>query len=67
MLSETKATPQKIAAITGHSIKSVTEILDKYLAFTRHLTEGAMALFRTQGQPHLQTNCKPSLRRARKE
>lgn len=45
MLSEAKATPQQIAAITGHSLKSVTAILDKYLSRTRHLAEGAMTLF----------------------
>lgn len=45
MLSEAGANPQQIAAITGHSLKSVTAILDKYLARTRHLAEGAIALF----------------------
>jgi integrase len=38
------STPQ-IAAITGHSLKTVTTILDKYLARTPALAEGAVMLF----------------------
>ncbi|MCC7483036.1 MAG: tyrosine-type recombinase/integrase [Hyphomicrobiales bacterium] len=45
MLSEAGCTPQQIATITGHSLKSVTVILDKYLARTRHLAAAAIALF----------------------
>jgi len=37
-------TPQ-IAAITGHSLKTVTSILDKYLARTRVLAGEAVTLF----------------------
>ena len=45
MLSEAQCTPQMIATITGHSLKSVTAILDKYLSRTRHLSEAAITLF----------------------
>jgi integrase len=45
MLSEAKCTPQMIATITGHKLKSVEEILDKYLKRTRHLAEAAITLF----------------------
>ena len=34
-----------IAAITGHSLKTVTTILDKYLARTRALAGEAVTLF----------------------
>lgn len=42
MLSEAGATPQEIAAITGHSLKDIGSILDKYLARTRALAESAI-------------------------
>lgn len=45
MLSEAQCTPQMIATITGHSLKSVEAILDKYLARTRHLAVAAITLF----------------------
>ncbi|CAA2138386.1 hypothetical protein OICFNHDK_4177 [Methylobacterium bullatum] len=32
MLSEAGCNPQQIATITGHSLKTVTVILDRYLA-----------------------------------
>lgn len=45
MLAEAGCTVPEIAAITGHSLKSVTAILDKYLARTRHLAEAAITRF----------------------
>lgn len=45
MLAEAGATTPQIASITGHSLRTVTYILDRYLARTRHLAEGAMNLF----------------------
>jgi integrase len=59
MLSEAGCTTLEIAAITGHSIKTVTTILDKYLARTRALAGNAMAKFQnaksTQFANRLQT------------
>lgn len=45
MLAEARCSTPQIAAITGHSLKTVTTILDKYLARTRTLAEEAVALF----------------------
>jgi integrase len=45
MLAEAGCSTPQIAAITGHSLKTVTTILDKYLARTRTLAEEAVALF----------------------
>lgn len=45
MLAEAQCTTPQIAAITGHSLKTVSGILDQYLARTRHLAQGAMTLF----------------------
>lgn len=45
MLAEAGCTTPQIAAITGHSLKTVTAILDKYLARTRVLAGEAVALF----------------------
>ncbi|MEM5495743.1 tyrosine-type recombinase/integrase [Hoeflea sp. AS16] len=45
MLAEAGCSTPQIAAITGHSLKTVTTILDKYLARTRTLAEEAIALF----------------------
>ena len=42
MLSEAGCTPQEIAAITGHSLRHVSQILDRYLARTRELAENAI-------------------------
>lgn len=39
MLSEAGSNPQQIATITGHSLKTVTVILDRYLARTRALAD----------------------------
>jgi len=45
MLAEAGCTTPQIAAITGHSLKTVTTILDKYLARTRVLAGQAVTLF----------------------
>jgi integrase len=45
MLAEAGCTTPQIAAITGHSLKTVTTILDKYLARTRVLASEAVSLF----------------------
>ena len=45
MLAEAGCTTPQIAAITGHSLKTVTGILDKYLARTRALASEAVTLF----------------------
>ncbi|MGP9814435.1 tyrosine-type recombinase/integrase [Rhodopseudomonas sp. NSM] len=59
MLSEAGCTPQEIATITGHSLKRIHEILERYLARTRALAEGAIAKFenspRTKFANRLQT------------
>jgi integrase len=49
MLSEAGSTPQQIATITGHSLKTVTAILDRYLARTRGLAE--QAIFNWENSP----------------
>jgi integrase len=41
-LSEAGATPQEIATITGHSLRTVHDILEKYLARRRPLAEAAI-------------------------
>jgi integrase len=45
LLAEAGCTTPQIAAITGHSLKTVTKILDKYLARTRVLAGEAVTLF----------------------
>lgn len=45
MLAEAGCTTPQIASITGHSLKTVSQILDKYLARTKALASGAIALF----------------------
>jgi integrase len=59
MLSEAGCSPQMIATITGHSLKTVTTILDRYLARTRGLAEQAIFNFenspRTEFANRLQT------------
>jgi integrase len=45
MLAEAGCTTPQIAAITGHSLRTVTEILDKYLSRTRILAGEAVTLF----------------------
>jgi hypothetical protein len=52
-------TPQQVAAITGHSLKTVHRILERYLARTRGLAEQAIFNFenssRTKFANQLQT------------
>lgn len=59
MLSVAGCNPQQIAAITGHSLKTVTVILDRYLARTRALADQAIAAWesslRTEFANRLQT------------
>jgi integrase len=59
MLSEAGNTPQQIAAVTGHSIKTVHVIIEKYLARTQHLSDAAIFNFenspRTKFANQLQT------------
>jgi integrase len=45
MLAEAGCTPPEIAAITGHSFKTVSVILEKYLARTRALADQAIFRF----------------------
>jgi integrase len=49
MLSEAGCNPQQIATITGHSLKTVTVILKRYLARTRALAE--QAIFNWENSP----------------
>ena len=60
LLSESGSTPQKIAPITGHSLKTVHRILERYLAQTSGLAEQAISTSRTHREQNLQTNCKPT-------
>jgi integrase len=59
LLSEAGCTPQQIATITGHSLKTVHRILERYLARTRGLAEQAIFNFenspRTRFANQLQT------------
>lgn len=59
LLSEARCTPQQIATITGHSLKTVHLILERYLARTRGLAEQAIFNFenspRTKFANQLQT------------
>jgi integrase len=63
LLSEVGSTPQQIAAITGHSLKTAHRILDRYLARTRGLAEQAILNFenspRTKFANQLQTDTTP--------
>jgi len=45
LLSEAGATPQQIAGLTGHTIKSVYTILEKYMARTPALSKAAIIAF----------------------
>ena len=59
LLSEAGSSPQQIATITGHSLTSVHQILERYLARTSGLSEQAIANFenspRTKFANQLQT------------
>jgi integrase len=60
LLSEADSTPQQVATITGHSLKTVHRILERYLARTRGLAEQAIFDFenspRTKFANQLQTS-----------
>jgi integrase len=66
-LSEAGCTPQQIATITGHSLKTVHRILERYLARTRGLAEQAIFNFenspRTKFANQLQTVALPNTAR----
>jgi integrase len=59
LLSEAGNTPQQVASVTGHSLKTVHTILEKYLARTRGLSDAAIMNFenspRTKFANQLQT------------
>ena len=59
LLSEAGCTAQQVATITGHSLKTVSQILERYLARTRGLAEQAISNFenspRTKFANQLQT------------
>ncbi|MDO9426048.1 MAG: tyrosine-type recombinase/integrase [Methylobacterium sp.] len=63
LLSEAGCNPQQVATITGHSLKTVSVILDRYLARTRGLAE--QAIFNWENSPRttfanqLQTTASP--------
>jgi integrase len=59
LLSEAGCTPQQIATITGHSLKTVFQILERYLARTVVLPSKLSSISRTHREQNLQTNCKP--------
>jgi integrase len=65
LLSESGSTPQQIATITGHSLKTVNRILERYLARTSGLAEQAIFNFenseRTKFANQLQTGSAPSI------
>jgi len=50
MLAEAEATVPEIAAITGHSYRTITSILEKYLPRTKHLAETAIAKLENSGR-----------------
>jgi len=59
LLSEATCTEQQIATITGHSLKTVHQILERYLARTKGLADQAIENFenspRTKFANQLQT------------
>lgn len=67
LLSESGSTPQQIATITGHSLKTVHRILERYLARTSGLAEQAIFNFenspRTKFANQLQTVAGPKTAR----
>jgi integrase len=50
MLAEAGASVPEIAAITGHSYRTVNSILEKYLPRTKHLAEMAIAKLENSGR-----------------
>ena len=65
LLSESGSTPQQIATITGHSLKTVHRILEHYLARTSGLAEQAIFNWenseRTKFANRLQTGSSSSM------
>jgi integrase len=65
LLSESGSTPQQIAPITGHSLKTIHRILERYLARTSGLAEQAIFNFenspRTEFANRLQTGSESSI------
>ena len=61
LLSESGSNPQQIATITGHSLKTVHRILERYLARTRGSPSKRSSIWRTHREQSLQTNCKPAV------
>jgi len=63
LLSESGSNPQQVATITGHSLKTVHRILERYLARTLGLAEQAIFNFenspRTKFANQLQTVAQP--------
>ena len=70
MLSEAGNTIPQIASVTGHSLKTVNSILEKYLARTRHLSDAAILNFenspRTDFANRLQTKPQKGEKRNKK-
>jgi len=70
LLSEAGSTPQQVASITGHSLKTVFQILERYLARTRGLAEQAIFNFenspRTKFANQLQTQRRKEQKRTKK-
>ena len=60
LLSEAGCTPQQVATITGHSLKTVHRILERYLARPADLPSRRSSTSRTLREQNLQTNCKPA-------
>jgi hypothetical protein len=50
LLSESGSNPQQIATITGHSLKTVHRILERYLARTSGLAEQAIFNWENSGR-----------------
>lgn len=66
MLAEAGCTVPQIAAITGHSLKTVTTILDKYLARTKALAGEAVALFENAKSTRFANRLQTGPQKARK-
>jgi hypothetical protein len=50
MLAEAGATVPEVAAITGHSYRTINSILERYLPRTKHLAEMAIAKLENSGR-----------------
>ena len=64
-LSEAGATSQEIATITGHSLRTVHEILDKFWPGVAHWRRRRFSSWRTRREQSLQTGCKLEARHRR--